>query len=139
MKWVLSQQTPDSVAGTRHRAVCLSRNTQRRMFFQILQLSGVCGLRFELSSSESFRSAFIRQSQNIQHLNLIKNGHLLSQALSNSLLHHDVAFTLSATAHHALIDVPDIYFGNILAQYAKPRLPAELILLCNSSFGMPNG
>ena len=24
------------------------------------------------------------------------------------------------TAHHALIDVPDIYFGNILAQYAKP-------------------
>ena len=28
--------------------------------------------------------------------------------------------TYSSTAHHALIDVPDIYFGNILAQYAKP-------------------
>ena len=28
---------------------------------------------------------------------------------------------LDTTAHHALIDVPDIYFGNILAQYAKPN------------------
>ena len=30
------------------------------------------------------------------------------------------------TAHHALIDVPDIYFGNILAQYAKPNCAGSL-------------
>ena len=33
---------------------------------------------------------------------------------------YSVSNTYSATAHHALIDVPEINVGNILAQYAKP-------------------
>lgn len=39
---------------------------------------------------------------------------------------YSVSNTYSATAHHALIDVPDIYFGNILAQYAKPSCAGNL-------------
>ena len=68
--------------------------TLREEVFQILQLSGVCGHGLEPCT-------------------------LSTQLILPRSTTQITSVYQFATAHHALIDVPDIYFGNISAQRAK--------------------
>ena len=69
--------------------------TLREEVFQILQLSGACGHGLEPCT-------------------------LSAQLILPRSTTQITSVYQFATTYHALIDVPDIYFGNILAQYAKP-------------------
>ena len=69
--------------------------TLREEVFQILQLSGVCGHGLEPCT-------------------------LSTQLILPRSTTQITSVYQFATAHHALIYLPDIYVGNILAQYTKP-------------------